>query len=133
MERKRRKVNLRLPSTNNNSLTLNLDVRPQRQLLDGHARAAGLDGSPVLFVGVVHVGEERHVREEDVDLDDGVEVTVGRLQDGGEVLDYAVLLKRGGGGSVSPVCLGEVKLKWACGNNGSSSVHLQCGPRRSRR
>jgi len=81
--------NLRLP--NNDSLTLDLNIRPQRQLLDRHARAAGLHIPPVLLVGLVHVGKERHVREEDVDFEDGFEAAVGGLQDCGEVLDGAVL------------------------------------------
>ena len=85
----RDKINLRLPS--HNSLTLNFDVRPQRQLLDCHARAAGFHIPPVLLVGLVHLGEERHVREEDVDFEDGFEAAVGGLQDRGEVLDGAVL------------------------------------------
>jgi hypothetical protein len=85
----RDKINLRLPS--HNSLTLNFDVRPQRQLLDRHARAAGFHIPPVLLVGLVHLGEERHVREEDVDFEDGFEAAVGGLQDRGEVLDGAVL------------------------------------------
>lgn len=81
--------NLRV--TQNNSLTFNLNIRPQRQLLDRHARAAGLHVAPILLVGLVHVGEERHVREEDIDFEGGFEAAVGGLQDGGEVLDGAVL------------------------------------------
>jgi hypothetical protein len=85
----RDKINLRLPS--HNGLTLNLNIRPQRQLLDRHTRAAGFHIPPVLLVGLVHLGEERHVREEDVDFEDGFEAAVGGLQDRGEVLDGAVL------------------------------------------
>jgi hypothetical protein len=87
---KKRILNLRLP-TNDNSLTLNLNIRPQRQLLDRHARAARLHIAPILLVGLVHVGEERHVREEDIDFEDGFEAAVGGLQDCGQVLDGAVL------------------------------------------
>jgi hypothetical protein len=91
MRQTRTKVNLRFANTNNNSLTLNLDIRPQRQLLGRHARARRLHVAPVLFVSLVHLGEERHVREEDVDFEDGVEAAAGGLQDCGQVLDGAVL------------------------------------------
>jgi len=90
-ERRRERSDLRVPA-NDNSLALNLNIRPQRQLLDRHAGAAGLDVSPVLFVSLVHLAEQRHVREEDVHFEDGLEVAVGCEQDRGEVLDYAVLL-----------------------------------------
>ena len=72
-------------------------------MLDRHARAAGLHIPPVLLVGLVHAGEERHVGEEDVDFEDGFEAAVGGLQDGGEVLDGAVLFGRVGRGSIG-VC-----------------------------
>lgn len=89
MATKLKRTNLRLP--NNDGLALNLNIRPQRQLLDCHARAAGPHIPPVLLVGLVHVGEERHVGEEDVDFEDGFQAAVGGLQDGGQVLDGAVL------------------------------------------
>jgi hypothetical protein len=84
-------VDLRFAIANNNSLTLNLDIRPQRQLPGRHARASRLHVAPVLLVGLVHLAKERHVREEDVDFEDGVEAAVGGLQDCGQVLDGAVL------------------------------------------
>jgi hypothetical protein len=90
-ENNENEVDLRFAIANNNSLTLNLDIRPQRQLPGRHARASRLHVAPVLLVGLVHLAKERHVREEDVDFEDGVEAAVGGLQDCGQVLDGAVL------------------------------------------
>jgi hypothetical protein len=90
-ENNENEVDLRFAIANNNSLTLNLDIRPQRQLLGRHARASRLHAAPVLLVGLVHFAKERHVREEDVDFEDGVEAAAGGLQDCGQVLDGAVL------------------------------------------
>lgn len=95
-QKKKGGFNLRLPTTNNDSLTLNLNIRPQRQLLGRHARASRLHIAPVLLVGLVHLGEERHVREEDVDFGDGFEAAVGGFQDCGQVLDGAVLFDEEG-------------------------------------
>jgi hypothetical protein len=118
--------------TLNNSLTLNLDIRPQRQLLDRHARAAGLHIAPVLLVGLVHAGEERHVGEEDVDFEDGFEAAVGGLQDGGEVLDGAVLFGRVGRGLIGVCWWLRWWLRWWF-SFFLSFIHSQYGPRPSPR
>ena len=87
--RKRKKRN-----SPQNSLTLNLHIRPQRQLLYRHTRSRGLHVAPIRLVHVVHRGEMLHFGEEDVDFEDGVEAGAGGGEDGGEVADALVLLLR---------------------------------------
>lgn len=79
-----------------NSLTLNLHISPQRQLLHGHTCSRGLHIVPIRLVDLVHRGEMLHVGEEDVDFEDGVEAGAGGGEDGGEVADALVLWGLGG-------------------------------------
>jgi len=74
-----------------NCLTLNLHIRPQWQLLDSDARASRFDIAPVRLVNIVHGREVLHVREENVDFEDGVEAAPSGGQYGGEVADALVL------------------------------------------
>ena len=74
-----------------NSLTLNLHIRAQRQLLNSHTRPRGLDISPVRLIGFVHGREVLHVRQENVDFENRVEAAAGGGEDGGEVADALVL------------------------------------------
>lgn len=74
-----------------NSLTLNLHIRAQRQLLNRHTRPRGFHIAPVRLVGFVHGREVLHVGEEDVDFENRVEAAAGGGEDGGEVADALVL------------------------------------------
>lgn len=62
------------------SNALNLNVDSLGQLLDGHATAGGLVGKPLLVL-LVHVGEQRHVGQEDVNLDDPLDGGTGGCED----------------------------------------------------
>lgn len=65
---------------------LDLDVDVLGQGLDGDAGPGGLLGEPLLVLDV-HVGEQGHVGQEDVHLDDAVERRAGRGEDGLQVRD----------------------------------------------
>ena len=73
------------------SLTFNLNIRAQRQLLHSHTRPRGLDLAPVRLVSIVHGREVLHVGEEDIDLEDGGEAAAGGGEDRGQVADALVL------------------------------------------
>lgn len=110
-----------------NSLTLNLHVRPQRQLLDRHARSRGFYIAPVRFVDVVHGREVLHVGEEDVDFEDGVEACAGGGEDRGEVADALVLwVRRVRSFGYVCECLPFMWTMWVALDEGS----LRCGRRR---
>ena len=80
------------------SLTLNLHVRPQRQLLDRHTSPRRLHIPPVRLVHFVHSREMLHIRQENIHLEDSVDRGAGSGEDRGEVKDALVLWLGGSGG-----------------------------------
>lgn len=72
--------------------TLNLHIRPQRQLLDGHTRPRRFDfAREIRLVDFIHGSEIVHGGDEDADADDVVERGSCGFEDGGEVEETAVL------------------------------------------
>lgn len=82
MRVRRKKEKKATKNLRQHSLTLNLHIRAQRQLLDRHTRPGGLDIAPVRLVGFVHGGEVLHVRQENVDFENRVEAAAGGREDG---------------------------------------------------
>ena len=83
-------------SLQQDSLTFNLNIRTQRQLLHSHTRPRRLDLAPVRLVSIVHGREVLHVGEVDVDFEDGGETASGCGEDRGQVADALVLWQKKG-------------------------------------
>jgi hypothetical protein len=71
--------------------TLDLNIRPQRQLPNSHTRPRRLHSPPISLVNLIHLSKILHIRKENIDFEDVLEARTGGLEDGGEVGDALVL------------------------------------------